>query len=83
MKQRAARGEPVDARDIRKHANDVLRFSQLLAPETRIQAAGNSFAEEFPDYRFRKHIGSVTAARTCNDVFDEFLVHVESRVVKA
>ncbi len=39
LKQRAARGEPVDARDIRKHANDVLRLSQLLAPETRIQVA--------------------------------------------
>jgi integrase len=41
-----------------------------------------SFAEEFPDYRLRKHIGSVSAARTCNDVFDEFLVHAESRVAK-
>lgn len=39
MKARAARGEPVDARDIRKHANDVLRLSQLLTPDTRIQAA--------------------------------------------
>ena len=44
LKERAARGEPVDARDIRKHANDVLRLSQLLAPETRIQAAGKIVA---------------------------------------
>ena len=33
MRQRAARGEAIDAREIRKHANDVLRPSQLLAPE--------------------------------------------------
>ena len=26
----------MDARDIRKHANDVLRLSRLLAPDTRI-----------------------------------------------
>ena len=36
MKERVARGEVVDARDIRKHANDVLRLSQLLTPDTRI-----------------------------------------------
>jgi hypothetical protein len=45
MKARAARGEPVDARDIRKHANDVLRLSQLLAPDTRIPAAGKIVAD--------------------------------------
>jgi hypothetical protein len=36
LTQRHARGERVDARDIRKHANDSLRLSRLLAPETRI-----------------------------------------------
>ena len=45
MKQRAERGEVIDARDIRKHANDVLRLSQLLAPDTRIQAAGKIVAD--------------------------------------
>ena len=34
--ERQAKGERVDTRDIRKHANDVLRLSQLLAPEVRI-----------------------------------------------
>jgi len=29
-------GEQVDAKNIRKHANDILRLSQLLAPSTRI-----------------------------------------------
>ncbi len=55
---------------------------QLQGIKERIAHGTFSFAEAFPDYRFRKHIGSVTAARTCNDVFDEFLIHVESRVAK-
>ncbi len=55
---------------------------QLQGIKERIARGTFLFAEEFPDYRFRKHIGSVTAARTCNDVFDEFLLHVESRVAK-
>jgi len=29
-------GAKVDAKDVRKHLNDVLRLSQLLAPATRI-----------------------------------------------
>ena len=33
---RRERGEAVDAKDVRKHLNDVLRLSQLLAPSTRI-----------------------------------------------
>ncbi len=31
------RGEAVDARNIRKHANDILRLSQLLAETTHIE----------------------------------------------
>ena len=33
---RKAQGAKVDSRDVRKHLNDVLRLSQLLAPATRI-----------------------------------------------
>jgi hypothetical protein len=33
---RLERGDAVDAKSIRKHANDVFRLAQLLAPETRI-----------------------------------------------
>ena len=29
-------GEPIDSKDVRKHLNDVLRLSQLLAPDTRV-----------------------------------------------
>jgi hypothetical protein len=32
--ERQAKGEPIDTKNIRKHANDVLRLSQLLAPDT-------------------------------------------------
>ena len=55
---------------------------QLKGIKERIAHGTFSFAEEFPEYRFRKHVASLTAARTCNDVFDEFLAHVDSRVVK-
>jgi hypothetical protein len=33
---RKAQGAKVDAKDVRKHLNEVLRLSQLLAPATRI-----------------------------------------------
>lgn len=33
---RAAKGEKIDAKDIRKHFNDVFRLSQLLGGETAI-----------------------------------------------
>jgi len=39
LNARRAKGEPVDSKNIRKHANDVMRLSQLLAPETRIAVA--------------------------------------------
>ena len=37
--ERRAKGEPVDSKSIRKHANDVLRLAQLLAPDDRIAVA--------------------------------------------
>ena len=39
LNARREQGEPVDAKSIRKHANDVLRLSQLLTPATRIALA--------------------------------------------
>ena len=35
LRARKEQGEPVDSKNIRKHANDVLRLSQLLAAATR------------------------------------------------
>lgn len=40
LKARQEKGEAVDAKNIRKHANDVLRLAQLLAPETRVAVVG-------------------------------------------
>ncbi len=34
--ERKTRREPVDSKNIRKHANDVIRLSQLLSPDSRI-----------------------------------------------
>ena len=36
LRERVAKGEPVDARNVRKHLLDVVRLSQLLAPDMRI-----------------------------------------------
>ncbi|MDP2450479.1 MAG: hypothetical protein U1D25_08905 [Hydrogenophaga sp.] len=36
LTERKEQGIQVDAKDVRKHLNDVLRLSQLLAPATRI-----------------------------------------------
>ncbi|MGS0758625.1 hypothetical protein ACVBEH_30185, partial [Roseateles sp. GG27B] len=33
---RKEQGAKIDAKDVRKHLNDVLRLSQLLTPTTRI-----------------------------------------------
>jgi hypothetical protein len=37
LSARKDKGEPVDSKDVRKHLNDVLRLSQLLTPDTRIE----------------------------------------------
>lgn len=39
LSRRQAQGEKVDTKNIRKHANDVLRLAQLLAPDSRIEVA--------------------------------------------
>lgn len=39
LSERKTNGEPIDTRDIRKHANDVLRLSQLLTSESRIESS--------------------------------------------
>ena len=49
----------------------------------RIEGGTFSFAEEFPDYRYMEKLGGETrSARTCNDVFNEFLAHCQSRMDK-
>ena len=42
------------------------------------------FAEEFPEYRYMEQLGGdAGGARTCNDVFNEFMTHCESRMSKS
>jgi hypothetical protein len=49
----------------------------------RIAEGVFTFAEEFPDYRLIKQIGGAPPVqRTCNQVFDEFLLECQSRVAK-
>lgn len=42
-----------------------------------------SFCEEFPDYRFLRHLNGSAKVRSCNDVFDEFLAHCEGRLARS
>lgn len=37
LSARKAAGERIDSKDIRKHGNDVIRLSQLLAPDTQVR----------------------------------------------
>jgi hypothetical protein len=39
------KGEAIDSKDVRKHLNDVLRLSQLLAPDTRVALPGQVAAD--------------------------------------
>jgi integrase len=48
----------------------------------QIDAGTFSFAEEFPDYRFLRRLTGVVRVRSCNEVFDEFLMHCESRLLR-
>jgi len=57
----------------RKHLQEIRQ---------RIAAGTFVFAEEFPDYRFRKNVAAAQKRRTCDQVFDEFLLACDSRVAK-
>jgi hypothetical protein len=68
--------EPTEAnlRRARKQMADIKR---------RIVEGVFTFAEEFPDYRLIKQVaGAPPVQRTCNQVFDEFLLECQSRVAK-
>ncbi len=56
---------------------------QMADIKRRIVDGVFTFAEEFPDYRLIKQVvGAPPAQRTCNQVFDEFLLECQSRVAK-
>lgn len=56
---------------------------QLDDIKGRIAHGTFNFAEEFPDYRGLPKVAATTGALTCNDVFDDFLQHCESRLGKS
>lgn len=45
LNARRAEGQKVDDKDIRKHANDIIRLSQLLAPDTNVRLAAKIAAD--------------------------------------
>jgi integrase len=54
----------------------------LVAIKQRIAAGAFCFADEFPDYRHLRRVVEASQVRTCNQVFDEFIEHCESRLAK-
>jgi len=55
---------------------------ELIEIKKRIVAGAFVFADEFPDYRGIEVIAPAEAPRTCNQVFDDFMLHCESRMAK-
>ena len=56
--------------------------AQLTDIKDRIEHGVFAFAEEFPDFRFGKFLPKFSRHRTCDQVFDEYLEHARSRMVK-
>jgi hypothetical protein len=54
----------------------------LICINARIAAGTFSFAEEFPDYRYLTEVPRAGSARTCSQVFDEYLAHCSARVAR-
>lgn len=80
LSERKARGEPVDSKTIRKHANDVIRLSQLLSPESRIATPGK-IAEDLS--RFLQELTADGTYTTKSLGLDTPLAEVASRVARA
>ena len=55
---------------------------QVQEIKQRIDAGSFVFAEEFPNYRHIKSVAGPQKRRTCDQVFDEFLLACDSRVAK-
>lgn len=56
---------------------------QLEDIKARIAHGTFIFAEEFPDFRDLRYVtGLLASRRTCNQVFDDFVTHCESRMTK-
>lgn len=55
---------------------------RLEAIRQQIKLGTFSFAEEFPDYRYIGRVVGSARVRSCDQVFNEFLAHCESRVAR-
>jgi integrase len=55
---------------------------RLAAIKERIRLGTFSFIEEFPDFRDWQKVRQQSPFRTCNQVFDQYLAHCESRLAK-
>jgi integrase len=55
---------------------------RLTAIKERIRLGTFSFIEEFPDFRDWQKVSHHSPFRTCNQVFDQYLAHCESRLAK-
>jgi integrase len=55
---------------------------RLKAIKERIRLGTFSFIEEFPDFRDWQKVSQQSPFRTCNQVFDQYLAHCESRLTK-
>ena len=64
---------PTNLRRARQH---------LVGIKARISAGTFSFSEEFPDYRQLHRAPREKSARTCGQVFDEYLAHCAARVAR-
>ena len=57
--------------------------NQLEDIKARIAHGTFNFSEEFSDFRDLKEVsGPQAVRRTCNQVFDDFMAHCESRMAK-
>jgi len=80
LSERKALGEPVDTKNIRKHANDVIRLSQLLSPDSRIPAPAK-IREDLS--RFLQDLTSDASYTTKSLGLDIPLAEVATRVARA
>jgi hypothetical protein len=54
----------------------------FLCEKQAIQVLLRGCADEFPGYKFLGKVAEPIALRTCNEVFDDFMAHCESRMSK-
>jgi len=59
--------------------NLIAARDRLAEIRNRIRAGTFFFEQELPDYRFLQRVIDPSQVRTCNQIFDQFIEHCESR----